>query len=664
MRVRFFILIAVILASTSCSLNRRIQKADKKFALGEYYRAAEMYKAIYPNVPSKKRALKGSVAYKMGNAYRLIDNNLKAEPAYKNAVKYGNKDSLVFYFYAEVLRSNGKYKEAMKMYEKQAELSGSSDIINNGIESCKKATEDWKKPIGFVVTKDKVFNSKYSDFCPAFASASNDVLYFNSTRVAKGAKKKNKNSQITGQRNNQIYSTKTNVKGVWDAPSIVDDINTEFDQGTTSFSSDFQTMYFTLSKVVKGETLGAAIYSAQRTGAAWSEPQLVKILADSSITVAHPAIDNDGEWLYFVSDMEGTLGGKDIWRTHKTTDGWSKPQNIGPAINTAGDEMFPYFAPDGTFYFSSNGHEGFGGLDIFSAKQAESAEKDSVPDWEVANLMQPINSKSDEFGITVSSDGDWGYFSSNRGDRKNYDHIYKFEVPHHTFAVQGAVVGTSGEELGDAVIKLIGDNGTIETIRPKKNGTYIQDITPNAKYLLLATCRGYLNSKQELEVGNLEKSTNFKVDFTLTSISKPVKMDNIFYEFGSAKLTEDSYKGLDGLVKLLNDNPNITIEIGAHTDYVGGDESNLKLSKERAGSVVDYLLLKGIDKERITAVGYGETVPVKPDKALVRQNKFLKVNVPLTEEFIKTLTPEQQEKANQINRRTEFKVLKTTYKMY
>lgn len=671
---KFCFIVAAILFCTSCSLNRRIQKADKKFALGEYYRSAEMYRAIYPNVPSKKKALKGSVAYKMGNAYRIIDNNKRAETAYKNAIKYGNKDSLVFYFYAEVLRSNGKYKEALKMYEKQIDLSGSSDVIKSGMESCRKAMNEWKTPDGFVVTKDKTFNSKYSEFCPAFASSSNDVLYFNSTRVAKGAKKKNKNSQITGQRNNQIYSTKTNVKGVWDAPSIVDDINTEFDQGTVSFSSDFQTMYFTLSKVVKGETLGAAIYSAQRTGAAWSEPQLVKILADSSITVAHPAIDNDNEWLYFVSDMNGTLGGKDIWRTHKTTEGWSKPQNLGPTINTAGDEMFPYFAPDGTFYFSSNGHEGFGGLDIFSAKQVsavanatpgrEGEVDDVLPDWEVTNLMQPINSKNDEFGITVSSDGDWGYFSSNRGDRKNYDHIFKFEVPHHTYAVQGSVTNSSGDPLGDAVIRLIGDNGTIENIKTKKNGTYVQDIKPGAKYLLLATCRGFLNSKKELAVESSGKSANFTVDFSLSSISKPVKMDNIFYEFGSAKLTEDSYKGLDGLVKLLNDNPNITIEIGAHTDYVGSDEANLKLSKERAQSVVDYLLLKGIEKDRISAVGYGETAPVRPDKKMVKQNRFLQLNVPLTEEFIQTLTKEQQEKANQINRRTEFKVLKTTYKMY
>lgn len=657
-RVVVFLVAAVCLCS--CSLNSRIQKADKKFALGEYYRAAEMYRNIYPNVPVKKRTLKGSVAYKMGNSYRLIENNKRAETAYKNAVKFGSKDSLVYYFYAEVLRSNGKYKEAVKMYEKQAELTGSSDVLDNGIESCKKAIEEWKKPNRYVVTKDKVFNSKNSDFCPAFASADNDVLYFNSTRVARNGKK-SKNSQITGQRNNRIFSTKTNVKGVWESPSEVEGIESEYDQGTVSFSSDFQTMYFTLGKVVKGETLGAAIYTSDRTGAAWSEPKQLKILKDSTITVAHPAIDNDGVWLYFVSDMEGSIGGKDIWRTRRNGDSWSVPQNLGQSINTSGDEMFPYFAPDGTFYFSSDGHEGLGGLDIFYAKPTDN--KDSI-DWPVSNMMQPVNSRYDDFGITVSKDGEWGYLSSNRGDRKNYDHIYRFELPRLSFNIEGTVTNSMGEPLGDAVIKLVGNNGTIASIKTKKNGTYSSPIDKSAKYVIMATCRGFLNSKKDLTVNDSEKSETFTMDFSLTSVSRPVKMENIFFEFGSAKLTSESNKGLDELVKLLNDNPNITIEIAAHTDYVGSDDANKKLSQERAKSVVDYLLSKGIVADRLTATGYGESEPVIPDKAMVRQYRFLKVGVPLTEDFIKGLSKEQQETANQINRRTEFKVLKTTYNMF
>lgn len=655
---RISIALILVIVCASCSLTSRIQKADKKFALGEYYRAADMYRRVYPQVPSKNKKLKGSVAYKMGRTYFLLENNTKAETSFKNAVKYGSKDTLVYYYYAEALRSNGKYKEALAMYKKQAEVSGNLSIITSGITSCNKAMEEWKKATRFVVSKDKKFNTRYSDFCPAFASADADVLYFNSTRVARGAKK-NKNSRITGQRNNQIYSSKTNVQGVWDNPELVEGINSEFDEGTVSFSSDFQTLYFSISKVEKGKTLGAAIYTSERTGAAWSDPTPLKVLADSSITVAHPAMDPEGKWLYFVSDMKGSIGGKDIWRTTKTDDGWSVPENLGPTINTEGEEMFPYFSPDGVFYFSSDGHEGLGGLDIFAATFVN----DSTG-WEVRNLLQPINSRFDDFGITMAKGGEWGYFSSNRGDRKNYDHIYKFEIPKLTFNIEGSVKTAAGDDLGDAVIKIVGDNGTIANVKTKKNGTYSIPVQKEAKYLLLGTCRGFLNSKSELEIGDEEKSKNFTVDFSLTSISKPVKMDNIFYEFGSAKLTPDSYKGLDALVKLLNDNPNITIEIGAHTDYVGSDESNKKLSEERAKSVTDYLMEKGIEKERLTAVGYGETEPVVPDKPLVRQNRFLKVGVPLTEEFIKSLTPEQQEKANQINRRTEFKVLKTTYKMF
>lgn len=655
---RISIALTLVIVCASCSLTSRIQKADKKFALGEYYRAADMYRKVYPQVPSKNKKLKGSVAYKMGRTYFLLENNTKAETSFKNAVKYGSKDTLVYYYYAEALRSNGKYKEALAMYKKQAEVSGNLSIITSGITSCNKAMEEWKKATRFVVSKDKKFNTRYSDFCPAFASADADVLYFNSTRVARGAKK-NKNSRITGQRNNQIYSSKTNVQGVWDNPELVEGINSEFDEGTVSFSSDFQTLYFSISKIEKGKTLGAAIYTSERTGAAWSDPTPLKVLADSSITVAHPAMDPEGKWLYFVSDMKGSIGGKDIWRTTKTDDGWSVPENLGPTINTEGEEMFPYFSPDGVFYFSSDGHEGLGGLDIFAATFV-----DDSTGWEVRNLLQPINSRFDDFGITMAKGGEWGYFSSNRGDRKNYDHIYKFEIPKLTFNIEGSVKTAAGDDLGDAVIKIVGDNGTIANVKTKKNGTYSIPVQKEAKYLLLGTCRGFLNSKSELEIGDEEKSKNFTVDFSLTSISKPVKMDNIFYEFGSAKLTPDSYKGLDALVKLLNDNPNITIEIGAHTDYVGSDESNKKLSEERAKSVTDYLMEKGIEKERLTAVGYGETEPVVPDKPLVRQNRFLKVGVPLTEEFIKSLTPEQQEKANQINRRTEFKVLKTTYKMF
>lgn len=657
--------LAVAVFFASCSINSRITKADKKFALGEYYKAAEMYRKIYPSVSSKKqRKLKGDVAFKMGNAYRIIEDNKRAETGYKNALRYGCNDSLFYYYYAEVLRRNGKYGEALKMYSRYESLFPESDLAKNGIESCEKAVGVWKEKTRYIVTKDPVFNSKQSDFCPVFASEDADVLYFNSTRVKKGTK--SKTSSITGQRNNEIYTSRTNAQGKWETPELIEgeEINTGFDEGACAFSPDFQEMYYTLSKVVKGETHGAAVYVSRRSGGAWSKPEKVVLVEDSTITTAHPAISPDGMYIYYVSDMPGGYGGKDIWRSERVGDGWGEPENLGPEINTEGEEMFPSFRSDGTLYFSSDGHPGLGGLDIFSARQVVSADSTGTVKWQIENLLQPINSRFDDFGITFAKGKDYGYFSSNRNDRKFYDGIYRFEVPEYEYKLKGKVTDTDGKPVGDAVVKIVGDNGSISSVRVDKKGEYVYDVAKNTRYVMLAICRAYLNSKEELTVGDLQENKTYNADFVLSLVDKPVKMNNIFFKFGSAELTPESSAGLDDLVKLLNDNPNITIEIGAHTDYVGSEEDNMRLSSQRAKAVVDYLQAKGIESARLTAKGYGESSPVVPDKAMVRKYKFMRLNVPLDENFLSKLTDEQKETANQLNRRTEFKVLKTTYKMY
>lgn len=660
-RILAGLLLVALMAS--CSLNSRITKADKKFALGEYYKAAEMYRKIYPRVSSKKqRQLKGDVAFKMGNSYRIIESNKRAETGFKNAVRYGCRDSLLYYYYAEVLRRNGKYGEALKMYQRYEKLFPESNLAKNGIESCEKAVGEWKEKTRYVVVKDPVMNSRYSDFCPVFASADADVVYFNSTRIPKGTK--SKNSNITGQRNNEIYTVRKNARGQWEEPELVEgeEINTEFDEGACAFSPDFQQMYFTVSKVEKGKTLGAAIYVSNRSGGEWTKPEVVRLVEDSTISTAHPAISPDGEYIYFVSDMPGGYGGKDIWRCERKGDGWGVPENLGPEINTEGEEMFPSFRRDGTLYFSSDGHQGLGGLDIFSARQVVAADSSKV--WQIENLLQPINSRGDDFGITFAAYGDWGFFSSNRNDRKYYDAIFRFEIPQYEYKLFGKVLDTDGEPVSDASVKIVGNNGTISTVRVNKKGEYEYAAAKNTKYVMLATCRAYLNNKQEVEIGDLQEDKNYEADFVLSLIDKPVKMNNIFFKFGSAELTPESSAGLDDLAKLLQDNPNITIEIGAHTDYVGSDEDNIRLSSARAQAVVDYLLAKGIESDRLTAKGYGESQPVVPDKALVRKNRFLRVGEPLTEEFISKLNDSQKEIANALNRRTEFKVLKTTYNMF
>lgn len=659
---KLFIGISMLLMLTSCSINSRIQKADKKFELGEYYAAGEMYRSVYRQIPTKKnKKQKAEVAFKMGNAYRLIENNKRAESAYKNAIRHNCKDSLVHYYYAEVLKNNGKYKEALKQYQEFEKLNPENELALAGIASCDSALNAWKKKSRYEVSQLKKFNSRFSEFCPIIVSKDGSMVYFSSTRGGK----KVKTSKITGQRNNDIFFSRQNAKGEWEDPEVLEgEINTEFDEGVCAISADGQELFYTVSKTSKGETLGTAIYSSKRSGGEWSEPQKLTILPDSSLNVAHPAPSPDGEYLYFVSDMPGGFGGKDIWRVPREGAGWGLPENLGETINTAADEMFPSFREDGRLYFSSDGRVGLGGLDIYEATLLPK-EKESDPNkWKVLHLPAPMNSSSDDFGITFQGKENKGFFSSNRNDKKFYDHIWSFYQPDLEFSISGNVVDNKGEALSEALIKVVGDNGVITSAKTKKNGSYKIALPKNAKYVILGTCRGYLNNKSELEIPNLEDSKDFNINFTLNSVSKPVKMNNIFYEFGSAKLTPESTDGLNDLVKLLNDNPNITIEIGAHTDFVGSEEANIKLSQERAMSVVNYLTEHGIEAARITAKGYGETTPVVPDRNLVAKYRFLKVNVPLTEEFISKLNSEQQEIAKQINRRTEFKVLKTTYNMY
>lgn len=660
---RILIGLCLAVALMSCSLNARISKADKKFALGEYYRAGEMYRGIYPSINARKnKKQKAEVAFKMGNSYRLIESNKRAESALKNAIRYGYKDSVVYYYYAEVLRGNGKYELARKNYENYLKSYPRSEVALLGLSSCDSMLAKSKRPSRYVVEQPKVFNSKYADFCPVFASDGYDLLYFNSTRGGK----KVKTSRITGQRNNDIFFSRVNVKGEWEEPELLEDegLNTEFDEGACALSADGQTLYYTLSKQVKGETLGTAIYASQRSGGAWSEPKQVKLLKDSTLSVAHPAPSVDGRYLYYVSDMPGGYGGKDIWRSEKLGEQWSEPENLGPSINTEADEMFPSFRVDGRLYFSSDGHGGYGGLDIYEAKLLPK-KLDKDPDsWLVTLMPEPINSSSDDFGITFAGKENRGYFSSNRKNKKFYDHIFSFYQPELVFQMIGTIADTNGEGLGDARIKLVGDDGTIATIQPKKNGAYTYLLKRGTKYVMMATCRGFLNQKAQVEVPDIEESKEFSVPFTLTSVNKPIKMENIFYKFGSAELTPESSAELDRLVTLLNDNPNITIEIGAHTDYVGSEEANVQLSQDRAQAVVNYLTAKGIASDRLSSKGYGKSVPVVPDRELATKYRFLRYKVPLDEVFISKLNSEQQEIANQINRRTEFKVLKTTYNMF
>ena len=352
-----------------------------------------------------------------------------------------------------------------------------------------------------------------------------------------------------------------------------------------------------------------------------------------------------GDFLYFVSDMPGGFGGLDLWRINVVKDGFGYVDNLGPDINTAGDEMFPTFGPKGELYFSSNGHPGMGGLDIFCAVL------DSVSGrWKVENMRSPINSAGDD--------------SSNRGDARGWDHIYSFELPEVNHTLTGWVYDKEGDALPEAMVTIVGDDGTYLKIDVKRDGSFVQRLNSGQHYVMLASCRGYLNGKQELVTDTAQVDRSYEVEFPLASITRPVLIENIFYEFDRADLTPASTTALDELIALLNDNPNVTIELAAHCDYKGNDAYNERLSQRRAESVVRYLIKGGISEDRLTAKGYGESKPKVVNKSVLKTAPFLKEGDVLTEEFIKTLTPEQQEICNAINRRTEFQVLRTTYGLY
>lgn len=658
----YSLLFAIVLFVASCSLAQQMKKADKKYALGEYYAAAPLYKRILPQVPSKDKDTRAQVLYKMGNCYMKINDNIRAESAYGAAIRFKIEEKDCYLNYAEVLRRSEKYKEARTNYLRYSRYDSTNIWVKNAITSCENMKE-WKKvPSEYSVKKEDAINGRKGDFCPVVADDDGGMLYFTSSR--NNAATGTKNSKITGIRNNDFFSAKKDQKGKWEAATALPiEVNTIDDEGACSLSADGRTMYFTRCRYVAGSTLGAEVYSSERSGGEWTMAKRLSLVKDSSITVAHPAIAPDDSYIYFVSDMPGGEGGKDIWRCAKISDTeWGEPVNLGNAINTPGDEMFPAFKGDGTLYFSSNGHYGFGGLDIYKATLVK--QKDKRDNWKVENMLMPINSGGDDFGISFIGKTNKGYFSSNRKEPKGWDKIYSFDVPVIEFAMEGKVLDSKGEPVSDAVVRIVGDNGVNTKIRVKKDGSYKYKLEKGVNYIMQASARGYLNEKGNLSTIGVTKNKAFKIDFNLPGAGKPVTVDNIFYEFGKYTLTESSEAALGGLVKMLTDNPHITIEIGAHTDMVGSEEANLILSEKRAESVVNYLIKSGIEPARLTPKGYGETKPVTVDVAMSTEYPFLKEGDILNEETLMKLSEKDRDIANKINRRTEFMVLKMSYKMF
>lgn len=670
----YILCVSVVIAGfSSCSVSARVKRADKKYNIGEYYQAAEMYKQVYRHINSKDKAMRAHVAFNQGECYRIL-NNSKATSAYKNAIRYHHPDSIVYLHYAQVLHYQGKYKDAIKQYDIYLEAHPKDYVASAGKYACLKM-EEWKKQSSrYKVVPAKEFNAKRSsNFSPAFIGEDADALVFTSNRQEQKSSTKTKvrASSVTGMPAFNLYSARKNAAGKWEEIELCEGLYKETEEedgemqkqattaelGAACLSADGKTMYFTYSKPINGQDLGAKIYVSQRASGEWGEAQEVKLFKDSSITVGHPTLCATGDTMYFVSDAPGGFGGKDIYMAISNGSEWDDIRNLGPTINTNDDELFPYIRQDGRLYFSSKGHPGYGGLDLFYAIPQDTT-------WTIFNMGMPFNSTGDDFGITFAGEKEEGFFSSNRGQKKGYDLIYSFILPEMELLVEGTITNTDGEHLSDASLRLIGNDGTNIKTQIRRDGTYRLKLQKDTRYAMLATSRGYLNMKHIFTTEGLKDSHTYKQDFNLSPISKPVKMGNIFFKFGSWELTPDSEDGLNALVKLLNDNPNITIEMAAHTDMIGNNTANQELSLKRAQSVVNYLIKAGVEKERLTPVGYGEEKPVVVDELLHKQYPYLPKDQILDETFITTLSADKQEVCNSLNRRTEFRVLKTTYNLY
>jgi peptidoglycan-associated lipoprotein len=660
MRITKFLVVVIIAGLFSINANAQkdhLEVANLAFDGQEYYKAITLLKKAYSK--EKDKSNKAEIIFKTAECYRFVNDSKQAETWYRKALKIKYPENNVQLYYANALKANGKFEDAIVEYEKYSELAPDDPRGKNGAEACALAQKWVDNPSRYVVENAVQLNGKQMDFSPSYASKNHKELYFTSSRDNASG---NEVDGWTGQGFTDIFSATIDNKGKWSKPKpLPATINSIYNEGAAVMNNDFNQMIFTRCGVAKKVIMGCELYSTNKNGDSWTEaealPFFVKDEDDDStqITVGHPALSADGTVLVFASDAEGGKGGRDLWKSNFDDEKkrWSKPVALA-SVNTPGDEMYPFIHADGTLYFASNGHIGMGGLDIFMAEaQGE--------DWgNVTNMRSPINSSGDDFGVIFEKEQEKGFFTSNREDGKGSDDIYSFLLPALKFTLCGTVSDfkTKGA-VGDATVSIVGTDGSsLETTTDSK-GKYCFDLAPATSYVVTAGKKDfYLNKTGKTTTVGFEEDKDLIHDFELDPINRVIDLPNIFYDLGKWDLRPESKVAMDGLVETLNDNPTIVVEMGAHTDTRASDSYNLSLSQKRAQSVVDYLIDSDVAAERLVAKGYGETTPKVLDDAVGE----LPAGSVINDAFIAKLAGEElKEEAHQLNRRTEFKVLRNDY---
>ena len=654
--LRFTIVLFCLFSLTSLNVNaqkknRKMVKADQAFTLEQYNKAAELYKKAYQN--TKSRALKSEIIFKQAECYRFSGNIKRAESYYKRAVKAKYPDVIVYLRYADVLRMNEKYEEAKVQYKKYIQLNPTDVTGEMGLKSCDYSINWLANPTRYKVEIMPLVNSRFSDFSPSFGNGEYSELYFTSSRSGGFS---NKIDDRTGETFTDLYSSKLNKKGKWSVPLILPEpVNTEGNEGSVALNKRGTTMYFTKCDVQKKKALGCNIYVSKRKGKIWGAPTLLQIKVDSNTTLGHPTINEDESILIFSSDLRGGYGGKDLWIVKQQKRGkWSDPVNLGPAVNTKGDEMFPFLHSDGTLYFSSTGHIGMGGFDIFKSTPDENDSYSSI-----TNLKYPVNSSGHDFGMIIENSGERGYLTSDRKGGKGGDDIYQFELPPLVLALKGVITDSkTGAILTNTRVVLSSSEGVAIETKTDNTGSYTFKLDPLLSYEILASLDGYLNKKMTETTVGIDENKVFIVDLIMNPVKKEIILPKIEYDFAKWNLRDKSISDLDMLAESLLDNPNVIIELKSHTDFVGNNKSNLRLSQKRADACIDYLISVGIDAGQLVAVGAGEDEPFVIEN---KDGRFKEGDV-LTESYINKIKfKKNKKKAHQYNRRTSFKVLREDY---
>lgn len=669
-KVILILIITILGIAQPANAQRRSpsKSADIAFERKQYNLAIERYKKAYKKTNKKKyRDERTYITYQLAECYRLTEATRLAESQYKRLMRteYPKENPIVYYHYANVLKRNKKYEAAAENYAIYNELVPDDPRGFAAMEDIQYIQEWLEYPSKYEVTRLKDLNSRASDFGIAWTSNNYNEVIFSSTREGGVTKEKD---AITGQNFADFYVARQNKQGEWEEPILVDEdiLNSAGSEGTAFMNKNFSAMYFTRCPNHKKRESGCQIMKSSRTGSAWSDPVTVEIKTiDSLDVVGHPTLSSDELKLIFATERRTGMGGKDLWISEResTSEKFGRPRNLGAVINTEGDELYPYLRNDSTLYFSSDGHGGMGGLDIFVSKL------DSLGEWTTpVNLRHPINSIGNDYGIVFHPTEERGFIISNRDTRNGLDDdIYYFIEPPVLFTISGNIKNANSLQFVEgATVKIEGSDGSSYSTNSSEKGTFLftnSQVKLNNTYILTIDKKNYFTFTDTISTVGLEFSKDFNENYEISTIPDvPVVLPDILYELSKWELRPQFEDSLRGLIEMLQINPNITIELGSHTDSRDTHESNDILSQKRAQSVCDYLVIRGIDPFRLTAKGYGERVPRTLQKDYTYNGYTFTAGTTLNEDYISKLPSDDiKEYAHQLNRRSEFRVISKDY---